>query len=186
MAPAWKVAVAFQSFPSGHSSLSWSSMMVCALFFLWVRKQIHTQRVRDRVMAASERDGQRDAVDVEAEQFLSIHEESTERLNQFASPLEFQRASETADMLAGVGVANNGNINDTTSALLCIMPLCVSTWVACSRSVDQWHHPSDILAGSLLGAALAIFIFRLKFADRIDPHRLLAHYIVMRSHKSNV
>ena len=39
--------------------------------------------------------------------------------------------------------------------LVCFVPLLYSTFVACSRLVDNWHHPSDIIAGSLIGLFLS-------------------------------
>lgn len=40
-------------------------------------------------------------------------------------------------------------------ALSCIVPWSYSFFVAASRVVDKWHHPSDVIAGSLLGIACA-------------------------------
>lgn len=38
-----------------------------------------------------------------------------------------------------------------TFAILAILPLGWSMFVACSRLVDNWHHPSDVVAGVCLG-----------------------------------
>jgi membrane-associated phospholipid phosphatase len=35
-------------------------------------------------------------------------------------------------------------------------PLALAAWVAASRLVDNWHHPSDVLAGSAIGALSAV------------------------------
>jgi hypothetical protein len=43
-----------------------------------------------------------------------------------------------------------------------IVPLSYGMFVAASRLVDNWHHPSDILAGTMIGvgsASLAYHIF---------------------------
>jgi membrane-associated phospholipid phosphatase len=39
--------------------------------------------------------------------------------------------------------------------LAIVVPCSYSTFVAASRIVDNWHHPSDIIAGTLLGIACA-------------------------------
>ena len=42
------------------------------------------------------------------------------------------------------------------AAQLCsLLPFAVALWVAISRTVDYWHHYSDVIAGSLLGFAIA-------------------------------
>jgi diacylglycerol diphosphate phosphatase/phosphatidate phosphatase len=40
--------------------------------------------------------------------------------------------------------------------LCCLIPWSWAAFVAASRIVDHWHHPSDVLAGSLLGIACAV------------------------------
>jgi hypothetical protein len=39
---------------------------------------------------------------------------------------------------------------------ICFAPTFLASWVAITRSIDNWHHYSDILAGSLIGAASAL------------------------------
>lgn len=41
------------------------------------------------------------------------------------------------------------------SVLCCLVPWSYSFFVATSRIVDCWHHPSDVVAGTLLGIAAA-------------------------------
>lgn len=43
----------------------------------------------------------------------------------------------------------------TFKLFVCFIPTLVATWVAITRSVDNWHHYSDILAGSIIGAVSA-------------------------------
>lgn len=45
--------------------------------------------------------------------------------------------------------------------LLCFSPWLYSTFVACSRLVDNWHHPSDIVAGSLIGIFCSFVAYHL-------------------------
>lgn len=45
------------------------------------------------------------------------------------------------------------------AALSCLLPWSYSTFVSASRIVDWWHHPSDVVAGSLIGIASAMFAY---------------------------
>ncbi|KAL3822606.1 hypothetical protein ACHAXA_006391 [Cyclostephanos tholiformis] len=49
-------------------------------------------------------------------------------------------------------------------------PLLISLWCATSRLVDNWHHPSDILAGSIVGTVSAFVSYHIWF-----PHVLSVH-----------
>jgi membrane-associated phospholipid phosphatase len=42
-------------------------------------------------------------------------------------------------------------------------PLLLSFWIATSRLVDNWHHPSDIIAGSALGSLCGFISYHLFF-----------------------
>mmetsp|Transcript_9039 Transcript_9039/g.13343 ORF Transcript_9039/g.13343 Transcript_9039/m.13343 type:complete len:344 (-) Transcript_9039:100-1131(-) len=48
-------------------------------------------------------------------------------------------------------------------ALSCIVPWSYALFVATSRIVDKWHHPSDVIAGSLLGIVCAIIGYHIFF-----------------------
>ncbi|OWZ09799.1 Phosphatidic acid phosphatase [Phytophthora megakarya] len=41
----------------------------------------------------------------------------------------------------------------------CCLPLLLAVWICVTRSTDNWHHYSDILAGSVIGAGAAIVAF---------------------------
>ena len=45
--------------------------------------------------------------------------------------------------------------------LLCTLPWSLALWIAASRSVDNWHHPSDIISGSLLGIVCATISYHM-------------------------
>lgn len=49
-------------------------------------------------------------------------------------------------------------------------PLLLAFWCATSRLVDNWHHPSDIIAGSILGSVSACIAYHMWF-----PHILSVH-----------
>lgn len=47
--------------------------------------------------------------------------------------------------------------------LLSFTPLLLSTHCAASRLVDNWHHPSDILAGMIIGLVCAVISYHIWF-----------------------
>mmetsp|Transcript_26690 Transcript_26690/g.41877 ORF Transcript_26690/g.41877 Transcript_26690/m.41877 type:complete len:343 (+) Transcript_26690:64-1092(+) len=55
------------------------------------------------------------------------------------------------------------------SLLLSFCPLLLSFWIATSRLTDNWHHPSDILAGSALGSICALISYHLFFPNVFSP-----------------
>ena len=46
-------------------------------------------------------------------------------------------------------------------SILSLFPIAFAIFVAASRIVDKWHHPSDVIAGALIGAYSAIFSYNL-------------------------
>jgi membrane-associated phospholipid phosphatase len=51
-------------------------------------------------------------------------------------------------------------INNIIIYFSILLPLCITFWVATSRLHDNWHHPSDILAGCIIGAISASIGFK--------------------------
>jgi len=54
--------------------------------------------------------------------------------------------------------------------LFCMTPLLYCTFVATSRIVDNWHHPSDILAGIIIGFSCATISYHLWFYSLFSDH----------------
>ena len=50
-------------------------------------------------------------------------------------------------------------------SILCLIPIALATFIACSRVVDNKHFPADIVAGGILGAFLARYFHYLWFSD---------------------
>ena len=48
--------------------------------------------------------------------------------------------------------------------VLCASPLLLSMFVAASRIVDNWHHPSDVLAGIGIGLFCSFFTYHMWFS----------------------
>ena len=47
---------------------------------------------------------------------------------------------------------------------LCFAPTLLATWISITRSIDNWHHFSDILAGALIGIASATVAYSYNYA----------------------
>jgi len=50
------------------------------------------------------------------------------------------------------------------------LPWMYASFVACSRLVDNWHHPSDILAGSLIGIFCSTLAYHLWYPHVFSPN----------------
>jgi len=50
-------------------------------------------------------------------------------------------------------------------SIVALFPMLVSIWVACSRVVDNVHHPADIVGGAVLGAAVAAYCHPIWYPD---------------------
>uniref|UniRef100_A0AAV1UJG0 Phosphatidic acid phosphatase type 2/haloperoxidase domain-containing protein n=1 Tax=Peronospora matthiolae TaxID=2874970 RepID=A0AAV1UJG0_9STRA len=96
-----------KSFPSGHASFAWASMLVLALYLLG-RSRLNCE-------------------------------------NRSSSTL---RGGKKSLML-----------------FLCCAPILLASWIAISRCIDNWHHYSDILAGSVIGAVSALFAFNYNYGS---------------------
>lgn len=53
--------------------------------------------------------------------------------------------------------------NVKIGALLAFLPLSFAAWISTSRLVDNWHHPSDVVAGSIIGFVCATLSYHLWF-----------------------
>lgn len=64
-----------------------------------------------------------------------------------------------------VGLGRGGKqyslVGFQVKVLLSFVPLLFSFWCATSRLVDHWHHPSDIIAGSILGTVSSLIAYHL-------------------------
>ncbi|KAG7401831.1 hypothetical protein PHYBOEH_010294 [Phytophthora boehmeriae] len=96
-----------KSFPSGHASFAWSTMLVLTLYLLG------------------------------------------------RSTLNCQNRSET--------LARGGR--KTLKLFLCFVPSFLAAWVAVTRTIDNWHHYADILAGSIIGAVAACLSYSYNYSS---------------------
>ena len=53
--------------------------------------------------------------------------------------------------------------------LACVVPLSYAFFVAASRIRDKWHHPSDVIAGTMLGLAAATLGYHAFYPSTLSP-----------------
>ncbi|CAH0520857.1 unnamed protein product [Peronospora belbahrii] len=53
----------------------------------------------------------------------------------------------------------------TLKLFLCFIPTFVASWVAVTRTIDNWHHYADILAGSIIGAVSACLSYSYNYSS---------------------
>ena len=74
----------------------------------------------------------------------------------------------------GLGRPNIGSriasLRGKISIVMSFTPLLIAFWCATSRLVDNWHHPSDIIAGSILGTVCGVISYHIWY-----PHILSTH-----------
>jgi diacylglycerol diphosphate phosphatase / phosphatidate phosphatase len=51
----------------------------------------------------------------------------------------------------------------------CLGPWSWATTVGASRIVDHWHHPSDVVAGTMLGTVSALVVYHLFYHPVVSP-----------------
>jgi len=67
-----------------------------------------------------------------------------------------------------IGGGRSKKCNSKLAAVVALSPLAWSTFVACSRLVDNWHHPSDIVAGMCLGLFFPVLAYHLWYPSVIS------------------
>lgn len=55
------------------------------------------------------------------------------------------------------------------ACIFSMSPLLYASWIACSRLVDNYHHPADIVAGALIGITSALFAHALWYPGVFSP-----------------
>jgi membrane-associated phospholipid phosphatase len=107
-----------KSFPSGHSSYSWATMLLLTVSVV----------LSSKLCASSS-------------------------LTCLLFQLYLLGRSRLNAINRGESIVRGGK--KSFKLFLCFAPTLFASWVAITRSVDNWHHYSDILAGSIIGAVSA-------------------------------
>ncbi|WFD27698.1 hypothetical protein MNAN1_002702 [Malassezia nana] len=122
----------FKSFPSGHSSMSFAGLTYLAWY------------LRDTLNAFVLKWAQIIHGDYQS---APVDEATPQQLEEGAVDSAERRQSETPRVLS------------LSSIVAPAVPLLTAGYVAASRLMDYRHHPTDVLAGSMLGFTIASLIF---------------------------
>eukprot|EP00892_Ulva_mutabilis_P003318 jgi/Ulvmu1/1358/UM011_0086.1 len=63
-----------------------------------------------------------------------------------------------------------GGIDNAVDMILVLLPVSFAAWVGATRVIDYYHNASDVVAGGLIGAAVAVFVFYVVFPWGKLPH----------------
>jgi len=55
--------------------------------------------------------------------------------------------------------SKSGTMLSRMASILCILPMFVAGFIAASRIHDNFHHPADVVAGSIIGFSVAKFVY---------------------------
>ncbi|KAL7487600.1 hypothetical protein ACHAW6_013183 [Cyclotella cf. meneghiniana] len=67
------------------------------------------------------------------------------------------------------------------SVLFSFVPLLFSFWCATSRLVDNWHHPSDIIAGSIVGTVAACIAYHVWYPHVFSAYAGIPLSVIIQS-----
>jgi len=137
----------FQSWPSGHSSTSWSGLLYITLWlcakFAVVLPYLPSQRTAydpsESVMSTSSH----------------AHSPSTSN-----APLQASYKKTDNRTNAPIRHRDEAAAPPLWTLVFIILPVGTAAYIACSRYMDYAHHGFDIISGSVLGAVCAYVSFR--------------------------
>jgi membrane-associated phospholipid phosphatase len=149
----------FRSFPSGHSSMSWSGLLYLALFLcskFAVTIPFLSPRPfsNDSAWTAVEGERREDAI-------LPLHNKNPSSTADDAhaniQDLARQPGSNVSPI---VPIRNQAAAPPTYLLALPLVPICVAFYICASRFFQFYHHGFDIVSGALIGILSAWFGFR--------------------------
>lgn len=135
----------FRSFPSGHSSSSWSGLFYLALFLC--------SKFAIAIPFLPSRPFSRDAAYANA---LAEHKTSTLPLHS----TDKAAATSSQNVEGKVPLRNQAAAPPTYLLFLPLIPLSVAVYISSTRYFQFYHHGFDIIVGSLIGIGSAWFAFR--------------------------
>jgi len=147
------LADGFRSFPSGHSSFSWSgllylSLWLCSKFSITVPYlPLHSARPGSA--------DSRQPADIE---LLPLHHPVTTTGD--TNDKSFDRPVQNRESMQSMPLYNQAASPPTYGLLLVLIPLGVATYITSTRYHEFWHFGFDVLSGSLIGILSAWLAFR--------------------------
>lgn len=161
-----------QSFPSGHSSLSFSGLLYFSLYLLhFARSRLSFFRMplprtsvsTDAQPPPPRASPSRQAVRSDEHQ---VHHDSDVDQGEDELPV----ASEP------IPHALYLHHNSMWVYTLCFSPMWLAVWIAATRVQDYWHDKADILGGAVIGCLFAVVVFLLRFPSSfVGAPRVVYH-----------
>ena len=127
----------FRSFPSGHSSMSWSGLLYLTLWFC--------AKFGVRIPALPSPFGVSTPTRYTSEATLPLHTQDSESAVPLHRPhdIEYTTAAPPTYLL-----------------ILAFVPVAAAVYICSTRYADFYHHGFDIIFGSLIGIGTSILAFR--------------------------
>ena len=145
---------AFRSFPSGHSSFSWSGLLYLALF-ICSKFAISIPYLPMTSMGLGQMSTQPPSDDIELLAFQGPAAGSSAERGKSPSGPETNNESSTVWPLY-----NQAAAAPTYGLVMVMIPLAVAAYITSTRYVEFWHFGIDVLSGALIGIATAWLSFR--------------------------
>ncbi|KAI9700197.1 MAG: hypothetical protein M1820_006865 [Bogoriella megaspora] len=134
----------FRSFPSGHSSTSWSGLLYLSLWFC-AKFGVRFPTLPSRFQPAP-------ILRPASPEALPVHQQDTE-LHAEPTASEYSAAAAPIPLLA-----------------LSFIPIATAIYICSTRYTDFYHHAFDILFGSLIGVSTSVMAFRWYQMPLIDAN----------------
>ncbi|KAK3112092.1 hypothetical protein LTR53_011987 [Teratosphaeriaceae sp. CCFEE 6253] len=145
----------FRSFPSGHSSFSWSGLLYLSLFICSKFSIAIPHLPLQSVTGVSARQTSNE------QELLPMHHARGASMDSAK-----QDAGEAAILGTRKAVSNPVSIRTSAASppnyhiILAFFPIAVAIYISSTRFSEFYHHGFDILSGSLIGIVTAILSFR--------------------------
>ncbi|TKA72024.1 hypothetical protein B0A55_05737 [Friedmanniomyces simplex] len=145
----------FRSFPSGHSSFSWSGLLYLSLFLCSKFSIAIPYLPLQPTTADSMKRGQNDQELLPMHQNRGVSVDSTNRDTGEAAAFVGKRNPTNP-----VTIRNYAASPPNYHVVLAFIPVAVAIYISSTRYAQFYHHGFDVICGSLIGIATAILSFR--------------------------
>lgn len=142
----------FRSFPSGHSSFSFSGLLYLSLF-LCSKFAITIPYLSTPPFAQNPASSRLDE-----HELLPLH--SGRGASNTSGKDELPLNSAAATSSSRIPIRNQAAAPPNYILVLALFPVCVAIYICATRYTDFMHHGFDIISGSLIGILSAWFAFR--------------------------